>query len=137
MQSRFARPRLSIFVAPLILVLALTFGAALAQDGAGKSGFVQFLESSLSTPERKVALDGVEDIFSWHPRIAKITVSDKAGKWLELDGVELVWTRAALLQRRLDIDVLRAAKVSVLRKPIASKAASYGAMSAPPLEIAI
>src|SRR4051794_10178128 len=103
MQRRFARTRLSVFVAALILVLALAFGAALAEDGDGKSGFVQFLERSLSTPDRKVSLDGVEDIFSWHPKIAKISVADSAGRWLELDGVELVWTRAALLSRRLDI----------------------------------
>src|SRR6185503_3026868 len=135
MQRRFARPRLSIFVAPLILVLALAFGAALAQDGDGKSGFVRYLESSLSTPDRKVSLDGVEDIFSWHPKIASITVSDSAGKWLELDGVELVWTRASLLSRRLDIEVLRAAKVLVLRRPVAPSptAASSGGMSGPPI----
>src|SRR5689334_22202534 len=104
MQRRFARPRLSIFVAPLILLLAVVFGGALAQDGDGKSGFVRFLEGALSTPDRKVSLDGVEDIFSWHPKIGSITVSDSAGKWLELDGVELVWTRSSLLQKKLDIE---------------------------------
>src|ERR1044072_962828 len=107
MQRRFARPRLSIFVAPLILVVALAFGGAIAQDGDDKSGFVRFLESSLSTPDRKVSLDGVEDIFSWHPKIASISVSDSAGKWLELDGVELGLTGGSLLCRRVEIARLR------------------------------
>ena len=94
MQRRFAGIFRPFFVIPILFVLALAFGAALAQDGDEKSGFVRFLESSLSTPDRKVSLDGVEDIFSWHPRFARVTVSDRGGAWLELDGVEVVWTRS-------------------------------------------
>ena len=74
------------------------FGAADAQDGGEKSGFVRFLESSLSTPDRRISLDGVEDVFSWNPKIARITVADRDGAWLQLEGVEVVWTRSALAQ---------------------------------------
>lgn len=123
MQRRFART-LAQVAAPVLVVVALVVGVALAQDGDGKSGFVRFLENLLSTSDRKVSLDGVEDVFSWNPKVQRITISDREGAWLELDGVEVVWTRAALLKRRLDIDVLRAAKASVLRRPVASEAAA-------------
>ena len=79
MQSRFARTLLQVIAASILLVLALSFGAADAQDGGEKSGFVRFLESSLSTPDRKISLDGVEDVFSWNPKIARITVADRDG----------------------------------------------------------
>ena len=138
MQRRFAGIFRPLVVIPVLFVLALAFGAALAQDGDEKSGFVHFLESGLSTPDRKVSLDGVEDIFSWHPKIARITVSDRAGAWLELDGVEVVWTRSALLKRRLDIDVLRVTKVSMSRRPMPPESASdESEMSGPPLEVVI
>ena len=138
MQSQFARTLLHVISASLVLVLALAFGAADAQDGGRKSGFVRFLENSLSTPDRRVSLDGVEDIFSWNPKIARITVADRDGAWLQLEGVEVVWTRSALLRKKLDIDVLRAAKVAVLRRPLPSASAEGGrGISGPPLEIVI
>ncbi len=138
MQRRFAKASVQVAAATLVVGIALTFGAALAQDGEGKSGFVRFLERALSTADRQVSLDGVADVFSWNPKIERIVVSDRQGAWLELDGVEIVWTRAALLKRRLDIDVLRAAKVSVLRKPVAAEAPQSGSgLSGPPLEIVV
>lgn len=138
MQRRFARTLLSVFIAPLFVAIALAVGTALAQEGDDKSGFVRFLENLLSAPDRQVSLTGVEDAFSWHPKVERITVSDSEGVWLQLDGVEIVWTRAALFRRMLDIDVLRAARVTMLRMPVVAETSeASGGVSGPPLEITI
>lgn len=137
MQGRFARP-LKILVAPILLATALAVGVAFAQAGDDESAFTRFLEGMLSTPERTVSLSGLEGAFSWHPTVRKMTVADRAGVWLELNGVEVAWTRSALLRRVLDIQVLRAARVHVLRRPVPSEAApTSGGLSGPPLEMNI
>src|SRR5215207_8539128 len=134
MRSRFVRTS-SILLAPLVVAIALAVGVALAQGTDDKSGFVRFLEGSLSTPDRKISLTGFEGAFSWHPTIETITVADRDGVWLRLDGVEVAWTRAALLRRVLDIDVLRAAEVSMLRRPAPSETPRSGGVMSAPLEI--
>ncbi len=131
MQRRFARP----FFA-LILAVGLVAGAALAKDGGESSWFTAFLESLLSAPDRQVSLSGLENVFSENPKIARITVADGDGVWLELDGVELKWNRAALFDRMIEIESLKAARVAVLRKPAqAASARASGGISPPPLAI--
>ncbi len=133
MRRRFARPLLFVLLATGLLV-----GAALAEDQNGESGFVRFLEGLLSTPDRHVSLTGFHGIFSSHPTLDRIEVADKEGVWLRLEGVEVVWNRAALLDRMVDIDVLRAKSVTVLRKPVAGEASgSAGGVGAPPIAINI
>jgi translocation and assembly module TamB len=135
MRSRFVRT-FAILLAALGAALALVVGVALAQDYESRSGFVRFIEDSLSTPNRKISLIGFEGVFSWNPRIATITVADRDGVWLKLDGVEVAWNRAALLRKVLDIDVLRASEVTLLRRPAPSDTPS-GSVAAPPLQVVV
>lgn len=130
------RPGL-LFPGILLAAGLLACGAA-AQGEGEKSGFVRFLEGLLSAPERQVSLSEVQGIFSGHPKIGRIEVADRDGVWLELEGVEVAWTRSALLKRRLDVQVLRAGRVAVLRRPHAGEAqADGGGLSAPPIEIKV
>jgi translocation and assembly module TamB len=69
--------------------------------------------------------------------VERVTVSDAEGVWLELDGVEVVWTRTALFRRMLDIDSLRAERVTVLRKPVAGDVAGAEDSSGLPVEVAV
>jgi translocation and assembly module TamB len=134
MTRSFAR-RLIVFVAGAAAVVGVAF--AQTGDGAGKSRFVRTLEGMLSTPDRRVSIDGLEGAFSSNPTVRRITVADAEGVWLELEGVEAVWSRAALLRRTLDIDSLRAERVALLRKPAPAAApaepapASGGGISLP------
>ena len=133
MQRRFVWAFLIVVVAA-----GIAAGAALAQDGQEKSRFVRFLEALVSTPDRQVSLTGLNGAFSAHPTVDRIDIADRDGVWLTLENVEVVWNRSALLDRTLDIDVLRALKVTVLRKPVAAETKSTsGGMSAPPLAIDI
>lgn len=49
--------------------------------------------------------------------IRRLTISDKAGAWLEADDLEVRWSDLALLGRQLQVDGLNARLVRVLRRP--------------------
>ena len=93
----------------------------------------------LSTPDRQVSLRGLEGVFSSNPTVETITVSDAEGVWLEIEGVEAVWIRMALLRRMLDIDSLTARQITVLRKPLRRRGEVDGgaAAGAPPVDIIV
>jgi translocation and assembly module TamB len=132
MQRRFARFMLTAIVAVLVAC------SAFAQEADDKSRFVRFLENLVSTPDRQISLTGLEGAFTSNPTVERITVSDREGPWLELEGVEMVWRRAALLDRMLHIDSLRARQVTVLRKPTASEGTEpSGGISGMPVAVII
>jgi translocation and assembly module TamB len=125
MRRRFATG-IALLISTILLVTA-----ALAQPNE-ESRFVRFLEGMLSTPERQVSISGLEGVFSSTPRVQRITVSDAEGIWLELEDVELVWTRTALFSRMLDINSLTAQRVAMLRSPVSTQPASGSSGYAPP-----
>ena len=131
MQRRFVRTLLAC-----LLTAGLAAGAALAQDDNGRSWFTAFLESLVSTPDRQVRLSGLEGVFSESPKIARVTVADANGVWLELNGVEMAWNRGALFDRAVDIRSLKATRIAVLRRPVsAAEKQESGGFSPPPLAI--
>jgi len=133
MRQRFVRLLLA-----LILVTSLAASAALAQDAARGSWFSDFLESLVSTPDRQVRLIGLDGVLSANPTIERVTVADRDGVWLELDDVALSWNRAALFDRKIEIDSIRAARIAMLRRPhAATKDETSGGVSPPPLAIEI
>ncbi len=105
----------------LLGALVLVAIAALAQDEDGDrsdNGFItNLLENQLSAPGRQIRLSGVTGALSSQARIARITVSDAEGAWLEIDNVELDWSRLALLRGRVSVNKLGAERVAWLRRP--------------------
>lgn len=105
----------------LLAALVLVAIAAVAQDGSGDrsdNGFItNLLENQLSSPGRQIRLSGVTGALSSQARIARVTVSDAKGPWLEIDNVELDWSRLALLRGRVSVNRLGAERVAFLRRP--------------------
>lgn len=122
--------------APLVLTLA----GAQEDDSAEKGAFVRFVEEKISTPDRKIEIGAINGALSSDVRLASITVSDREGAWLKIEGVHLVWSRLALLRGKLDVDSLDADKIEVIRKPLPPEtidpAASEG-FSLPDLPVAV
>ena len=108
-------------LAAILGLLALVAIAAVAQDTSepeGSDGFLMnLLERRLSTPTRQIRLHGVTGALSSRARIAQITISDPAGRWLEIDNVELDWSRLALLRGRVNINRLSAERITWMRRP--------------------
>ncbi len=120
--------------------LALTLAGAQEDDSAAKGAFVRFVENTISTPDRKIELGAIDGALSSDVRLASITISDREGVWLRIDGVHLVWSRLALLRGTLDVDSLDADRIEVSRKPLppegADPAASEG-FALPDLPVAV
>ncbi len=120
--------------------LAMTLAGAQQDDSAEKGAFVRFVEDKISTPDRKIELGAIDGALSSDVRLASITVSDREGAWLKIEGVHLVWSRLALLRGNLDVDSLDADKIEVIRKPLPAEtvdpAASEG-FSLPELPVSV
>lgn len=109
----------------ILLVLGLGV-AAVAQDtglpGAEESdvGFLtRILQDSLSDRGRAVRIVGFQGALSSRATFDEMTIADDEGIWLRISDAALQWNRAALFQRRIEISEISAAKVEVLRTPVA------------------
>ena len=127
-------------LALLLLLLPLT--VAHAQDPEEDKGrFLEFIENRLSTDNRIIRVQGIEGALSTRASIDLITVADREGVWLRLQGNVIDWSRSALLRGRLDIERLAAERIEVLRTPVPDPDATpnleAGGFSIPDLPLSI
>lgn len=111
------------FLGILAVVLAAIVAVPLIaqEDIEGqKSGFLKFVEDKLSTPDRRIEINGLEGVISSDVKISEITVSDETGVWARILNAELNWSQAALLTGQLRINSLSADKIEYLRAAIPS-----------------
>lgn len=103
-----------------ILVVLLLVGAGLAflQTGIAKSLLSEKLAAVLSSgPDRQVSVGRIQGFLPVHLRVNRIRVRDRRGVWLSMDGLVLRWSPLALLQGKIRIAELSAARVTVIRLP--------------------
>ncbi len=100
------------------LVLALAPLPAPAQEGDDKSFLAGLLEGALSDTGRDVTIEGFAGALSSTATIDKLTIADSGGIWLVLEGAEMQWNRAALLQGRIEIGAISAQRVTLSRLPV-------------------
>lgn len=98
--------------------LASAHFGGFAQNAQTDRGVVaDLISKALSSDTSQVSIGEVNGALSSDVEIRNIALSDRNGVWLRLDRVRLVWTRSALLLRRLDVDRLEIGKLEILRKP--------------------
>jgi translocation and assembly module TamB len=102
-----------------LLVVAAASASAQENEEEERSRFVRFVERQISTPDRQIRLGGIEGALSSDVRIGSITIADREGVWLRIEGVHLVWSRRALLSRRLEVERLEADRIAILSPPVA------------------
>ena len=68
-------------------------------------------------PVGKLKIEGLGGDIWRDFTVRRLTVSDEHGVWLEAAGLSLGWNYGALLHRRLEVARLRAASVTVIRRP--------------------
>lgn len=109
-----------------ILSLALAGGLlpaapAAAQDldaaDGGRGFLASRIEGLLSGAGREVRIEGFEGALSSRATIDRLTIADDEGVWLSIDDAVLDWDRSALLSRRLEVETLTAASITLLRIP--------------------
>ncbi|MCD7058608.1 translocation/assembly module TamB domain-containing protein [Pelagibacterium xiamenense] len=79
---------------------------------------VQFVEDTISTPDRQIRLAGIDGVLSAQASIAQITVADTEGIYLVIENAAIDWDQGALLFGRLDIRSLSADSISYIRNPV-------------------
>jgi len=130
-----------------LLLMLIAAGIALPliaqeSDEAQKSGFLRFIEDRISSPSRRIAINGLEGALSSDLRIAEITISDAEGVWLRIDNAQLNWDQAALLTGRLQINSLTADSIDYIRPAVPPEgvtppAPEAGAIDVPELPVAV
>jgi translocation and assembly module TamB len=115
-------------VAAVLLSCVLLLGPAAAQELDGLMmdptsesdvGFLtRILQDSLSDRGRDVRITGFNGALSSRATFERMTIADQNGVWLEVTDAALQWNRGALLNRRIEISEISAARVTILRAPI-------------------
>ena len=126
----------------LILLATVLLSPARAQD-EGATRIERFLQDSLSGEGRTVTIRGFRGALTGRAELASLTVSDSDGDWLTLADAVLDWDRAALLQGRLEVREISAARIDLQRLPgtssnqLPSPEASGTVLSLPDLPVSI
>ena len=108
--------RLSAYVViALVAVLGLAFAGV--QTAPGKRFLASLASDLASAPDQKITITGIDGFVPTDLQVARVEIADRTGPWLQVENAQLSWSFASLLQRRLRIDLLSAAKISVLRAP--------------------
>ncbi|MFK7870781.1 MAG: translocation/assembly module TamB domain-containing protein [Roseobacter sp.] len=107
-------------LAYLTLVL-LPLGAIAQQTDEAEEddgGFLtRTIENALSGAGREVDLQGFQGALSAEASFDRLTIADADGTWLTLEDVKLLWSRAALLRGRLQVEELSAQRLDLPRLP--------------------
>lgn len=115
----------------LVLVTAL---GGFAQNAQSERGVLaDLISKALSTDGSQVSIGAVDGALSSDATIRDIVISDRDGPWLKLDRARLIWTRTALLMRRLEVNRLEIGKLEILRRPVPNLAAAAAQADAGPL----
>lgn len=126
MARRFTFPRLALLVLALLAgFLASAHFGGFAQNAQTDRGIVaDLISKALSSDTSQVSIGAVDGALSSDVTIRDIVLSDRDGPWLRLDRARLIWTRTALLLRRLEVNRLEIGKLEILRKPLPQPSAA-------------
>ncbi|MGB3244857.1 MAG: translocation/assembly module TamB domain-containing protein [Sulfitobacter sp.] len=117
------------FLCAVLIWIACLLPAAAQEDDKGF--LTRTIQDALSGAGRTVSIDGFSGALSSAASFDRMTIADKDGIWLTLDGVTLVWNRSALLRGRLEVEQLKAQKLDIPRLPVSEEAALPDAEAKP------
>lgn len=99
----------------LVLVLAIG-GVVVALNSAPGRAFAEHKLNALLGPD--IRITGLAGHFPADIKLAGLSLADAQGVWLRGGGLELRWRPEKLLQRDVDVALLRADTLDVLRRPL-------------------
>ena len=102
-----------------VLIIAPLFAVAQTQGEEDKGYLTTLIEDNLSGATRDINIVGFAGALRSEATIERLTVADADGVWLTLEDIVLSWNRRALLRGAIDVQALRAARITVARPPLA------------------
>ena len=103
------------------IVALIVAGAPPRAADADKGILADLISRALSSKTTSVSIGAVDGVLSSDASIRDIVLSDRNGPWLKIDKVRLIWSRLALLSRRLEVDQLTIGHMQFLRRPLAAE----------------
>ena len=100
------------------IVVLIVLGAPPHAADADKGILADLISRALSSKTTNVSIGAVDGVLSSDASIRDIVLSDRNGPWLKIDKVRLIWSRLALLSRRLEVDQLTIGHMQLLRRPL-------------------
>lgn len=110
------------------VLLVLAGGVVWLRTESGRGWLTAELDTQLSSPDQRITLAGLGGGLPFHPRVGRIELADRDGIWLTVEDAALDLDPVALLTGTARIDALTAARLTVLRLPVAQAPAD----AAPP-----
>lgn len=115
----------------MLLMLAAT--PVLPQNEDEDVGFLAgLLQNVLSDAGREVRILGFQGALSSRATIREISIADAQGVWITLSDVVIDWNRSALFDRRVEVNELSAARITMARLPDADAGAALPSPTARP-----
>ena len=108
--------RIAAFVLiALIAALGLVFAGL--QTEPGKRLLASIASDLASSPDQTITITGIDGFVPTDLHVARVEIADRSGPWLQVENAQVVWSFGSLLQRKLRIEIVSAAKIGVLRAP--------------------
>ncbi len=118
-----------------LLALSLILVCVVLLIGSTSAGrrYIETLTARLTSGH--VMLTGLAGSFPQHLTLDKLELSDKGGVWLSAEKIQLDWSPAAFLGRRLKIDHLQVAHLDMERLPLSEPTSSSSEPSLPRIDV--
>ncbi|WP_237215237.1 translocation/assembly module TamB domain-containing protein, partial [Falsiroseomonas oryziterrae] len=112
----------------LLLLLLLLASPASAQGLAPVTRLLESLVPGLQ-------VEGLTGGVSTRPAFRRLTLSDAQGVWLEIEDGRISWSPTALVRRRLEVEELTAARITVFRAPVSDTPQPAPQQAPPPGQV--
>lgn len=116
--SRILKGIAQVAAVALVAVVAfalLAFG--IVQTPPGKAFLARFASELASANGLRVTITGLTGFLPGDIALARVELADPQGNFLELEDLRLRWSPLALLSGTVDVALVQAARVNVLRAP--------------------
>ena len=101
----------------IFLVLAIVVLRVIAGTSIGRNMLESQLEG-MTIQEQTIEFDGLEGDLLDRITLDKLTLRDSDGVWAEGQDLVLDWSPMALISRKVNVDLIEAGSIDVLRRPI-------------------
>jgi len=125
--------RITVWVSGAVLGLMIVLAAVLLAAGNSAPGRTVIEQVTARLTSGRVRLSGLGGSFPRDLTLGRLELVDDRGTWLTADRIAVHWSPLALLERRVHVDRLEAARVAIERAPYFAEPG--GKISIPHIEV--
>jgi translocation and assembly module TamB len=127
--------KISAWTAGALAALAVLLVAVLFVGGNTQAGRSMIERVTLKLTGGMVKLSGLGGSFPAHLTLERLELIDREGVWLTGERIAVSWSPWALLERRIVVGELEAARVDMERTPLGEPSSNAGPPSIPHIEV--